>query len=77
MKKKYLYLIVFFISIHHIKAQDITFGITGGLNYSNIGTLFHKGPSGGNGVTPSEDTYYSDNHDMGYHFGGYLKLNFN
>lgn len=77
MKKKYIYLIVFFISIHHIKAQDITFGITGGLNYSNIGTLFHKGPSGGNGVTPSEDTYYSDNHDMGYHFGGYLKLNFN
>ena len=79
MKRKSLNLFVFFISIYYINAQDITFGITGGVNYSNIGTLYHLGSSngGGSGVIPADDTYYSANNDMGYQFGGYLKINMN
>ena len=77
MKITSLFIFSIFISFIQTKAQDITFGIKGGINYSNIGTLNHYGPRGGNNVTPSEDFYYSDNHDSGYHYGGYFKINFN
>mgnify|MGYP000344541168 CR=1 FL=1 len=76
MKRTSLHLLFILLSINAVSAQDFTFGIKGGLNFNSIGELYHYGPRGGNGVIPSEDTYYTADKASSYHFGGYLKLNF-
>jgi len=75
MKKKSL-LVAFFIgTLSYLNAQDIAFGIKGGINFASIGEIYHYGPSGGNGVTPSEDAYYAADGVSGKNFGAYFRLN--
>jgi len=79
MQNKYLFIVVFilFISTKAV-SQEIIFGIKGGINSNNIGTLYHLGTAsgGGNNVTPVEDTYYVGESGLGTQFGLFFKLNF-
>ena len=77
MKKTSLLVFLLFCLTSTLNAQDMTFGVKGGINFSSIGELYHYGPRGGNGVIPSDDTYYKADKGSSYHFGGYLKVNFN
>lgn len=60
-----------------INAQDITFGVKGGINYITIGELFHKTSDGESGVVPTDNFVYSSNKEMGYNFGAYFRINLN
>lgn len=55
-------------------AQGIAFGAKGGINYTSIGTLYHIGTAngGGSNLTPSDDTYYEADREMGTQFGGFI-----
>jgi hypothetical protein len=75
MTKKSLLTLFFIGAAIFINAQDITFGIKGGVNFATIGKIYHYGPNGGNNVTPTEDAYYSAGGVQGKNFGAYFRLN--
>lgn len=73
MKRTPLLLVLFLSTIITSYAQDFTFGIKGGVNYNSIGELVDYGT---NVANPSDDTIYSANKEMGYHFGAYIRMNY-
>jgi len=75
MKKSFL-IIVLIISHFTIKsnAQDITFGIKGGVNNNNIGDFYSIGGSIGAGV-PNE--YFPADNDIGFQYGIYFNFKIN
>lgn len=73
MKKTHLLLALFLIAISSSFAQDFTFGIKGGVNYNSIGELIDYGT---NTANPSDDTHYTANKEMGYHFGAFIRMNY-
>lgn len=59
-----------------LSSQELKIGLKGGVNNYSIGELFHLGPNGGNGVTPSEDTYYTADKGMNIQYGLFFMANF-
>jgi hypothetical protein len=60
-----------------INSQELVFGVKGGINYNTIGDLYHYGPNGGSGVTPTVDTFFKAEKEMGTQYGVFLTMYFN
>jgi hypothetical protein len=60
MKVKPLFIVILLISFSFVNAQEYSFGLKGGINYNNIGELYHYGNASGLGtsVTPNDDTVF-------------------
>ncbi len=78
MKLKPLFIIILLISFSFVYAQEYTFGVKGGINYNNIGELYHYGNASGHGinVTPNDDTVFSAEKEMGTQFGAFAMIAF-
>ncbi|MDD3437442.1 MAG: outer membrane beta-barrel protein [Candidatus Gastranaerophilales bacterium] len=78
MQIKPLFIVILLISFSFVHAQEYTFGIKGGINFNNIGELYHYGNNSGLGtnVTPNEDTVFSDEKEMGTQFGAFAMIAF-
>ncbi len=77
MQIKPLFIIVILlITFSSANAQEYTFGVKGGINYNNIGELYHLGIGGGGNPIPETDTNYSADKKMGTHFGAFAMVNF-
>jgi len=78
MKNVPLFLVILLINLFSLNAQELKFGIKAGLNYNNIGKLYHIGTAngGGIGVIPSEDKNYNSKQELSYHFGTFLNISF-
>jgi hypothetical protein len=76
MKSVPLFLVLSLLNLIPLNAQELHFGIKGGLNYNNIGELYHIGTKngGGNNVIPIEDTYYTAKKENSFHYGAYLSV---
>ena len=72
-----LLIIIFLFLCSTLNAQELVFGVKGGINYNSIGDLYHAGPNGGNGVTPTVDTFYKAEKEMGTQYGLFLTMYFN
>ncbi len=79
MKKKPLLLVVILFIYSTTIAQNLSFGVKGGLNFNSIGELYHIGELNGGGlnVIPYEDTYYQADKEMSFHVGMFAMLRFN
>ncbi|HEY9168900.1 MAG TPA: outer membrane beta-barrel protein [Lutibacter sp.] len=77
MKIKPLIIIILLISFTNAQSQEYTFGVKGGINYNNIGELYHFGSWAGSNPTPLDDTYYTADKEIGFHFGGFGMITFN
>ncbi|MDX1828110.1 MAG: outer membrane beta-barrel protein [Lutibacter sp.] len=79
MIKKTLLFVFYILTIYTVKSQEINIGLKGGINYNNIGDLFHLGTASGGGlnVTPIDDYNYKANGKIGLTFGLFAKINFN
>lgn len=69
MQIKPLFIVILLISFSSIHAQEYTFGVKGGINFNNIGELYHYGVWAGANPTPINDTYYTADKEMGTQFG--------
>ena len=78
MKVKPLFIVILLTSFTLVRAQEYTFGIKGGINYNNIGELYHYGNASGLGinVTPNDDTVFSAEKEMGIQFGAFAMVAF-
>ena len=78
MKVKPLFIVILLISFSFAKAQEYTFGVKGGINFNNIGELYHYGNASGLGinVTPNEDTVFPAEKEMGIQFGAFAMIAF-
>lgn len=78
MKKSPLFFVILSCIIFNIQAQEIKFGVKGGLNSFTVGDLFHRGitSGGGNGVTPVDDFTYRAKNEESYHIGGFVNVKF-
>lgn len=74
MKKNILTLAFLLGFFSLLNAQDITFGIKGGVNFNNIGILHHIGGSISGGAP---DIDYEPNKGLGNNFGAYFRVNLN
>jgi len=78
MKVKPLFIVILLTSFSFVSAQEYTFGLKGGINFNNIGELYHHGNSSGlgTGVTPNDDTVFSAEKEMGIQFGAFGMIAF-
>lgn len=78
MQIKPLFIVILLFAFSNPYAQEITIGIKGGINYNNIGELYHYGPESGGGVNanPAVDTYYTADKEMGTQFGAFIMIAF-
>ncbi|MDO9138042.1 MAG: outer membrane beta-barrel protein [Lutibacter sp.] len=78
MKVKPLFIVILLTSFSFVSAQEYTFGVKGGINFNNIGELYHYGLESGGGVNanPSVDTYYTADKEMGTQFGAFAMIAF-
>lgn len=79
MQIKPLFIVILLITFSFVNAQEYTFGLKGGINFNNIGELYHNGNNSGLGinVTPNDDTVYSAEKEMGFQFGAFAMIAFN
>ena len=79
MKIKPLFVVILLTSFSFVNAQEFTFGVKGGINYNNIGELYHYGNDSGLGinVTPNDDTVFSAEKEIGTQFGIFFMIGFN
>lgn len=78
MQIKPLFIIILLISFSFVHAQEYTFGVKGGINFNNIGELYHYGNASGLGtnVTPNDDTVFSAEKEMGTQIGLFFMIDF-
>lgn len=78
MQIKPLFIVILLISFSSVNAQEYTFGVKGGINFNNIGELYHYGNASGFGinVTPNDDTVFSAEKDLGTQIGAFLMIGF-
>lgn len=78
MRIKPLFIVILLISFTVMNAQEYTFGVKGGVNFNNIGELYHYGNASGLGtsVTPNDDTVFSAEKEMGFQFGAFAMIAF-
>lgn len=78
MQIKPLFIVILLASFSFVHAQEYTFGVKGGINFNNIGELYHHGNSSGLGinVTPNDDTVFSAEKEMGFQFGAFAMIAF-
>jgi hypothetical protein len=76
MRIKPLFIVILLISFSFIHAQEYTFGVKGGINFNNIGELYHYGDWAGANPTPIYDTYYTADKEMGTQFGAFAMIAF-
>ncbi|HSQ47777.1 MAG TPA: outer membrane beta-barrel protein [Lutibacter sp.] len=78
MQIKPLFIVILLISFSSANAQEYTFGVKGGINFNNIGELYHYGNASGLGinVTPNDDTVFSAEKEMGIQFGAFVMIAF-
>lgn len=74
MKIKPLFIVILLITFSSANAQEYTFGVKGGINFNNIGELYHLGIQGGGNPTPTLDTYYTADKKIGAHFGAFAMV---
>jgi hypothetical protein len=79
MRIKPLFIVILLTSFTIAHAQEYTFGVKGGINFNNIGELYHYGNASGLGtsVTPNDDTVFSAEKEMGIQFGAFAMIAFN
>lgn len=77
MQIKPLFIVILLISFSSVNAQEYTFGVKGGINFNNIGELYHYGDWAGANPTPVNDTYYTADKEMGTQFGAFAMITFN
>lgn len=78
MKIKPLFIVILLTSFTIVHSQEYTFGLKGGINFNNIGELYHYGNASGNGinVTPNDDTVFSPEKEIGTQFGAFAMITF-
>lgn len=78
MQIKPLFIVILLTSFTVVQAQEYAFGIKGGINFNNIGELYHYGPESGGGINanPAVDTYYTADKEMGFQFGAFAMIAF-
>lgn len=78
MQIKPLFIVILLSSFSFMHAQEYTFGVKGGINFNNIGELYHNGNNSGLGtnVTPNEDTVFPAEKEMGFQFGAFAMVAF-
>lgn len=78
MKVKPLFIVILLISFSFTQAQEYTFGVKGGINFNNIGELYHYGNASGLGtsVTPNADTVFPAEKELGFQFGAFVMIAF-
>jgi len=78
MQVKPLFIVILLTSFSFVSAQEYTFGVKGGINFNNIGELYHYGNTSGLGinVTPNDDTVFSAEKEMGTQFGAFAMIAF-
>ena len=78
MQIKPLFIVILLTSFSYVSAQEYTFGVKGGINFNNIGELYHYGNASGLGlnVTPSDDTVFPAEKEMGIQFGAFAMIAF-
>ncbi|MFO7674092.1 MAG: outer membrane beta-barrel protein [Lutibacter sp.] len=78
MKVKPLFIVILLTSFSIVSAQEYTFGLKGGINFNNIGELYHYGNTSGLGinVTPNDNTVFSAEKEMGTQFGAFAMIAF-
>jgi hypothetical protein len=78
MKVKPLFIVILLISFSFVNAQEYSFGLKGGINYNNIGELYHYGNASGLGtsVTPNDDTVFLAEKEMGFQIGAFAMIAF-
>ena len=76
MQIKPLFIVILLISFSSVNAQEYTFGVKGGINFNNIGELYHIGNSGSSPTTPENDFYYVAEKEMGFQFGAFAMIAF-
>ena len=78
MQIKPLFIVILLTSFSVVSAQEYTFGLKGGINFNNIGELYHYGPESGGGINanPAIDTYYKADKEMGIQFGAFAMVAF-
>lgn len=76
MQIKPLFIVILLTSFSFLQAQEYTFGVKGGINFNNIGELYHLGIQGGGNPIPTIDTYYSADKKIGTHFGAFGMITF-
>ncbi|HEY9222373.1 MAG TPA: hypothetical protein VIO43_12450 [Lutibacter sp.] len=47
MKIKPLFIVILLTTFSFVQAQEYTFGVKGGINFNNIGELYHYGNTSG------------------------------
>jgi len=77
MKVKPLFIVILLTSFTFVSAQEYTFGLKGGINFNNIGELYHYGDWAGANPTPVNDFYYSADKEIGFQFGAFGMIAFN
>lgn len=73
-KNPILFIVLFLCLIANSNAQEISFGVNGGVNYNYIGDFYSIGGSIGTGV-PNE--YYPAEQELGYQIGGFVSIRHN
>lgn len=76
MQIKPLFIVILLSSFSFMQAQEYTFGVKGGINFNNIGELYHYGDWAGANPTPINDTYYTAEKEMGTQFGAFAMIAF-
>jgi hypothetical protein len=78
MRIKPLFIVILLTSFTIVHAQEYTFGVKGGINFNNIGELYHYGNASGLGinVTPDENTVFSAEKELGTQLGVFLMIGF-
>ncbi|MHB1146898.1 MAG: outer membrane beta-barrel protein [Lutibacter sp.] len=78
MQIKPLFIVILLTSFSFVRAQEYTFGVKGGINFNNIGELYHYGNASGLGinVTPNDDTVFPAEKEMGFQFGAFAMIAF-
>lgn len=77
MQIKPLFIVILLISFSSVNAQEYTFGVKGGINFNNIGELYHYGDWAGANPTPVNDFYYVADKEMGTQLGAFAMIAFN
>jgi hypothetical protein len=74
MNKNPILLVLFLFSLISPKAQEVSFGLNGGVNYNYIGDFYSIGGSISSG-TPNE--YFPAEQEMGYQVGAFFDIRYN
>jgi hypothetical protein len=77
MQIKPLFIVILLIFFSSVNAQEFAFGVKGGINYNNIGELYHYGDWAGANPTPVNDFYYVAEKEMGTQFGAFAMVALN